>query len=179
MKRVNLLCGFLFILFISFILSSCASYSSSPEEEEQFHSAANTRGLPTSIEAGERTVLVDPNRHAWGAYDASGRLVNSGLASAGSDWCPDLNRPCHTQAGSFRVTQLGGAECYSTRFPIPTGGAPMPYCMYFNGNQALHGSPNVVAGNISHGCVRMHTSDAEWLRYNFVNVGTKVVVMPY
>jgi lipoprotein-anchoring transpeptidase ErfK/SrfK len=27
--------------------------------------------------------------------------------------------------------------------------------------------------------VRMHVSDAEWLRYNFVNVGTKVIVKPY
>jgi lipoprotein-anchoring transpeptidase ErfK/SrfK len=45
----------------------------------------------------------------------------------------------------------------------------------------LHGVPDgeVVEGNISHGCVRMHVVDAEWLRYSFVNYGTKVVVKPY
>jgi lipoprotein-anchoring transpeptidase ErfK/SrfK len=64
---------------------------------------------------------------------------------------------------------------------MPHGGAPMPYCMFFNRNQALHGSPDheVVDGNISHGCVRMHVPEAEWLRYNFVHVGTKVIVRPY
>ncbi len=43
----------------------------------------------------------------------------------------------------------------------------MPYCMFFNGNQGLHGSPYVMEGNVSHGCVRLSVSDAEWLRFNF------------
>jgi lipoprotein-anchoring transpeptidase ErfK/SrfK len=55
----------------------------------------------------------------------------------------------------------------------------MPYCMFFNGNQGLHGSYNVVDGNASHGCVRMTVSDAEWVRFNFANIGTKVIVRPY
>lgn len=136
--------------------------------------------LPQSLNTGgERLVYVDPNVHAWGAYDAEGHLVRAGLATAGSDWCRDLGRPCHTTPGSYRVQFLGGAGCYSTRFPLPHGGAPMPYCMYFNRNQALHGSYEVAEANLSHGCVRMQVKDAEWLRYNFVNVGTRVVVKPY
>jgi lipoprotein-anchoring transpeptidase ErfK/SrfK len=53
--------------------------------------------------------------------------------------------------------------------------------MYFSGGEALHGSPDntLVEDNISHGCVRLRIADAEWLRYNFVSVGTKVVVKPY
>ncbi len=57
----------------------------------------------------------------------------------------------------------------------------MPYCMFFNKDQALHGVPDseVADANLSHGCVRMHVADAEWLRYNFVNIGTPVVVKSY
>lgn len=140
-----------------------------------------TERLPHHISTTEKEVLVDPNVHAFGAYNSDGELVRAGLVSAGSDWCPDLGRRCHTASGTFRVNSLGSPHCKSSMFPIPHGGAPMPYCMFFHRNQALHGSPDheVVEGNISHGCVRMHVFDAEWLRYNFVNVGTKVVVRPY
>ena len=138
--------------------------------------------LPSHINSnGEKVVLVDPNVHAWGAYASNGDLTRAGLASAGANWCPDLGRPCHTHPGTYRVNSLGSPNCVSSMFPIPRGGAPMPYCMYFDRNQALHGSPEgeVVEGNVSHGCVRMHVTDAEWLRYNFVNVGTKVIVKSY
>ncbi len=55
----------------------------------------------------------------------------------------------------------------------------MPYCMYFNDLQALHGSYELANANISHGCVRMHVSDARWLRYNFAQVGTLVIIKSY
>jgi lipoprotein-anchoring transpeptidase ErfK/SrfK len=55
----------------------------------------------------------------------------------------------------------------------------MPYCMYFNKNMALHGSNEVTEGNISHGCVRLHVYDAQWIRENFASIGTKVVIKPY
>jgi hypothetical protein len=146
--------------------------------------------LPGSITPpGEKLIIVDPNIHQWGAYDASGSLIRSGVATAGSDWCRDLHRRCHTRAGSFRIHSLGSSGCRSKKFPLPRGGAPMPYCMYFNGGQALHGSPagEVVYGNISHGCVRMHVADAYWLRFNFVEGpssgnnyrGTRVIIKPY
>lgn len=139
---------------------------------------------------GEKTVVVDPRAHAWGAYNPDGTLVNSGLATCGGDYCPDLGRPCRTKTGTFRVFSAGNADCISHKFPLHShGGAPMPYCMFFNKGQALHGDSDreVVYGNISHGCVRMHTADAEWLRHNFVDApgtgnsyrGTKVVVLPY
>jgi lipoprotein-anchoring transpeptidase ErfK/SrfK len=136
--------------------------------------------LPAQINPpGEKMVLVDPVEHRWGAYNANGVLIRSGLASAGADWCADMNSPCHTEIGRFRVKSLGNSSCKSPSFPIPTGGSPMPYCMYFNKYQALHGSYHVVEGNISHGCIRMHVSDAKWLRNHFVNVGTLVVIQPY
>lgn len=143
-----------------------------------FSSAAMS--MPSQINPpGEKMVLVDPQEHAWGAYDASGRLIRSGMASAGADWCSDMGSQCHTMVGSHRVISLGSKSCTSPSFPMPHGGAPMPYCMYFNKYQALHGSYEVADANISHGCVRLHVSDAKWLRFNFVNIGTLVVVLPY
>ncbi len=170
------------------LISSCSQYSASSYSKKSTslpssHSSASyTSRLPQSINTnGEKTVLVDPRVHAWGAYGADGNLVRAGLATAGSGWCPDIGRPCHTRAGTFRIQSLGNADCKSSKYPLPRGGAPMPYCMYFNGHQGLHGSPAgaVVEGNASHGCVRMHVGDAAWLRYNFANVGTRVIVRSY
>lgn len=136
--------------------------------------------LPEQIQTSEKLVLVDPNLHAWGAYSASGKLIKAGRASAGANWCSDIGRGCKTNSGTFRVYSLGSSDCVSSKYPIDEGGgAPMPYCMYFNGSQGLHGSDHVVEGNISHGCVRLRVSDAEWLRFNFVDIGTKVIVKPY
>lgn len=137
-------------------------------------------GLPQMINApGEKVVIVDPRLHAWGAYSPSGVLIRSGLATCGANWCKDMDSPCHTETGTFRVLHMGGANCKSPSFPIPKGGSPMPYCMYFNEAQALHGHYHVVNGNISHGCVRMSVGDAKWLHNNFVQRGTLVVVFPY
>jgi len=144
--------------------------------------------MPSQINAmGEKVIIVDPNIHVFGAYDANGNLLRSGTVTAGNSWCRDIHRPCRTRSGTFRIYTLGGPGCKSHRYPLPHGGAPMPYCMFFNGNQGLHGSYEVVYGNISHGCVRMHVVDAKWLRYNFVEGpnsgngyrGTKVIVRPY
>lgn len=145
--------------------------------------------FPRQIEAPqEKLVVFDPKRLAWAAYAADGSLVRWGPATGGKSWCDDIDESCYTKPGRFRIYSMGNSSCVSTKFPIPDGGAPMPYCMYFNGGQAFHGSPGgVVLGNESHGCVRMFVSDAEWLRYEFVDPpdetnnfsGTEVIVMPY
>lgn len=137
-------------------------------------------GLPgNTYPLGEKFILVDPKVYAWGAYNSDGRLIRSGVASPGKGWCPDIKRSCRTQPGSYRIYYLGDKGCYSTRFPVPHGGAPMPYCMYFNGNQALHGSHQVGRANLSHGCVRLTVRDAAWLRFNFAQEGTLVIIRPY
>src|SRR5689334_9769524 len=89
--------------------------------------------LPRQISPpGERMVLVSPRENQWGAYDPNGRLIRSGIASLGADYCPDMGQECHTETGHFRIRSLGGAGCVSPSFPMPNGGAPMPFCMYFN-----------------------------------------------
>lgn len=182
MKKIH---AFFIFSLMTVALSSCTTFSSGHIKEPE-SARARTGGnyesrLPSHSPTGGKAVLVDPNVHAWGAYDSSGNLIHAGLASAGSSWCPDLGRPCHTKAGVFHIYSLGSPGCKSSMFPMPHGGAPMPYCMFFNKNQALHGSPEgeVVEGNVSHGCVRMHVWDAEWLRYNFATVGMPVVVRAY
>jgi hypothetical protein len=145
--------------------------------------------FPRQIEAPrEKLIVFDPKRYAWAAYDAEGSLVRWGPATGGKSWCADIDEACHTKEGRFRIFSMGDSSCVSSKFPIPDGGAPMPYCMYFNGGQALHGSPGgVMRGNESHGCVRMFVSDAEWLRYEFIDPpddnndyrGTEVIVLPY
>lgn len=137
--------------------------------------------MPSTISPpGENMVVVSPRAHQWGAYDSQGRLVKSGVASAGADYCPDMDSQCHTSVGTYRIRSLGGAGCTSPSFPVPRGGSPMPYCMYFTPYQALHGYPHISSSrNASHGCVRMPTSDARWLRYNFVRLGTPVRIESY
>jgi L,D-transpeptidase ErfK/SrfK len=129
--------------------------------------------FPTHITPLDRTVImVDLKNQAFGAYDASGVLVHWGPISGGQDYCPDIGRPCHTPTGIFYIKYKEGHDCFSSKFPIPDGGAPMPYCMYFYGGYAMHGC--VLPGyNASHGCIRMFTEDAEWLNKSFVEFGAK------
>lgn len=171
---------------LAIFISSCSTHSASNQDayesdnRPQYSSADYSARMPQSIHTGgQKVIVVDPSVHAWGAYDSSGNLVRGGLATAGNSWCPDIKRPCRTKVGTFRINSLGSFDCKSSIYPLPRGGAPMPYCMFFNGNQGLHGSYDVVDGNVSHGCVRVTVDDAEWIRHDFAHVGTKVIVRPY
>lgn len=177
------------ILFIN--LFACSYHYPNNEDDQLLPALSSTTSgtsqdftsrIPQTIASrGEKTVVVYPSVYTWGAYDEEGNLVRAGIATSGNDWCDDINRPCRTSVGTFRVYSMGDEGCFSSIYPLPNGGGLMPYCMYFHGGQALHGSPDnaVVEDNISHGCVRLRISDAEWLRYNFVKNGTKVVIKPY
>lgn len=185
MKGIFKLIPSLLIPFFILQLTGCYSktttdsYTVRTSTEVQAPKPVSSGGLPQKIATSEKTIVVDPRVHRWGAYNAQGDLLRSGVATAGSHYCPDIKRPCRTSVGTFRIYSLGSASCKSSKYPVGKGGAPMPYCMFFNGGQGLHGSPNVVAGNVSHGCVRMTVADAAWVRFNFANVGTKVIVRPY
>lgn len=135
--------------------------------------------FPHNISPPNRSVVkIDMSDLAWGAYTPQGKLVNWGPISGGKKYCADVGRSCRTPFGSFSVYRVQGAGCKSSKYPLPRGGAPMPYCMHFKGGFAMHGSPTVPGYNASHGCVRLFTEDAKWLNHNFVNIGTKVHVIP-
>lgn len=116
---------------------------------------------------GEKIIIVSLSKLAFGAYDPDGTLVHWGPVSGGRGYCPDIHRGCHSPLGHFEIYGKGGADCKSTKFPVGRGGAPMPYCMYFHGGFALHGSYEVPGFNASHGCVRMFVDDARWLNTDF------------
>lgn len=138
----------------------------------------------TSVDLGihEKTLIFDQTLLAWGAYSGDGQLVEWGPASGGRHFCADIKAYCETPVGEYHVYSKGGADCKSHTFPIPDGGAPMPYCMFFQGGIALHGSNELPGYNASHGCVRLYTIDAKWLSQNFIEgpsrgiKGTRIVV---
>lgn len=130
----------------------------------------------TVTPTGEKWIQIKLSDLAWGAYDADGKLVKWGAASGGKDWCPDIQAKCTTVTGSFKVERKGSAKCKSNTFPLPDGGAPMPYCMFFHRGYAIHGSNDVPGYNASHGCVRVWVDDAKWLSQEFLDIGTTVVV---
>jgi len=118
-----------------------------------------------------KSVRINLSTHTWAAYQ-DGRLVKSGRVSGGKNYCPDLHRGCRTPTGTYTVYSKQGSGCISTKFPVGKGGAKMPYCMFFKGGYAMHGSNAVPNYNASHGCVRMPVEDARWLNQEFVNVGS-------
>lgn len=135
--------------------------------------------FPARIELTGRTrIVVNKNDLAWGAYDSDGNLVYWGPISAGKGFCDDTVEECETPAGNYLAFRKEGAECASTVYPAGEGGAPMPYCVFFNRGIALHGSPEVPGYHASHGCVRLFVEDAEWLNQEFIEIGkTRVHVV--
>jgi lipoprotein-anchoring transpeptidase ErfK/SrfK len=123
--------------------------------------------------------IFNPRTHSWTAIGANGKIVGSGSASGGRNYCPDVGRSCRTPTGKFYVISKGGPGCKSTRYPIGRGGARMPYCMFFSKLYAVHGSSDVPNYNASHGCIRVRPQDAKWLSEHFIHVGTKIIVKPY
>lgn len=118
---------------------------------------------------GEELVKVDLSNFAWAAYNPDGTLVKWGPISGG--------KSSSTIQGTFTFYRKQGSGCVSGKYPIPRGGAPMPYCMHFKGGYAMHGSPIVPGFHASHGCIRLFTDDAQWLNQDFVDTGaTKVKV---
>jgi L,D-transpeptidase ErfK/SrfK len=121
------------------------------------------------IEApGEKVIIVSLDKLAFGAYNSNGELEYWGPVSGGKGYCPDIGRRCNTARGNFEIYRKMGAGCVSTKFPVGRGGAPMPYCMFFKGGFALHGSHDIPGYNASHGCVRLFVKDAKWLNLEFV-----------
>ncbi|KTC78231.1 L,D-transpeptidase [Legionella brunensis] len=124
------------------------------------------------------TFIFNPRSLTWKAVQ-NGKVIRTGKASGGSKYCHDIKRSCRTPSGTYSIISKGSASCRSSRYPLPNGGAKMPYCMFFSKYYAIHGSYDVPNYNASHGCIRVRPGDALWLHRNFIKIGTKVVVQPY
>lgn len=135
----------------------------------------------TRTATGEKVFIFDPNEDAWAAYSSDGQRVMTGRASGGADTCPDKpSKSCRTVTGQFRVLDKKGPDCHSSEFPAAThGGARMPYCMHFHNGFAIHAAYDVPNYNASHGCIRVLPGAAKWLNQDFMELGTKIVVLAY
>lgn len=141
---------------------------SNPSQHTSYQTSVISPHQPDIIE-------IDLSNLTWSAYNEEGYILRSGAVSGGKDYCPDIQAECSTVTGTFTIFRKGDENCKSTKFPVGRGGAPMPFCMFFYGGYALHGSNFVPDYNASHGCVRMSPEDAQWLNEEFVQVGiTKV-----
>jgi lipoprotein-anchoring transpeptidase ErfK/SrfK len=127
--------------------------------------------------SASKIIMVKLSQQAWGAYDTEGNLVRWGKASGGRDFCPTINRPCKTIKGKFSIIRKHGANCKSSKYPVGKGGAPMPYCMFFHGGFAIHGSNDLPGYHASHGCVRTLIGDAKWLNEEFIGNNKQVSVI--
>ncbi len=166
------------------LLAGCSSMGTTGPTYEQSNMPKSTAHPPyhfadTRPATGKNVFIFDPKQTAWAAYDREGKLLRTGIASGGSDYCTDLKAPCRTPSGKYTVYREEGANCKSHTFPLGKGGAPMPNCMYFSGGYAVHGSYEVPNWNASHGCIRVLPSDAAWLNANVINPGATVIVDTY
>lgn len=123
--------------------------------------------------------VFNPRTLQWRAYNSKGKVINKGRASGGANYCRDVKRACRTPVGHFRIKSKGPRSCKSSRYPLGKGGAKMPYCMFFTGHYAIHGSYDLPRRNASHGCIRVSPKAASWLSRHFIKIGTKVIVLPY
>jgi lipoprotein-anchoring transpeptidase ErfK/SrfK len=81
-----------------------------------------------------------------------------------------------TVTGQFRIwIKLRATAMSGPGYYLPG----VPYTMYFYRGYALHGTywHSNFGTPMSHGCVNLRTSDAEWL-FGFASVGTLVNVHP-
>ena len=136
-------------------------------------------GFALSLDAVANTFVFNPRTHSWSAINDSGKVVRTGRASGGANYCKDIHRGCRTPSGVYHVWSKGAASCKSSRYPKPHGGAKMPYCMHFHEGYSIHAAYEVPGYNASHGCIRVLPDAARWLNQDFINVGTTVIVQPY
>lgn len=172
----------LMLIFLALEFSAMTGQAEDKKSSSTSQVAAKkvSTGLPKTIGAsGTTTFIYNPRTLRWGAYDSDGNLVKVGRGSGGRGYCPDIRRGCRTPQGTFQIISKGGASTKSTRYPLPRGGAPMPYAMFFTKYYAVHGSYEVPRYNASHGCVRVMPADARWLNTSFLKIGSKVIIYNY
>ncbi len=123
-------------------------------------SPAPVQGAP-----GQKWIDINLSRQTLTAYVGQ-TPVFTAIVSTGTSRTP-------TVVGTYSIyvkylsTAMSGPGYY-----LPN----VPYTMYFYRGYGIHGTywHNNFGTLMSHGCVNMRTSDAQWL-YNWAPVGTKVV----
>ena len=115
---------------------------------------------------GARWIDVNLSTQSVYAYEGD-TVVNSFVVSTGTRYTP-------TVTGKFKIwIKLKSTTMTGPGYYLPN----VPYVMYFYKGYGLHGTywHNNFGTPMSHGCVNLRTSDAEWL-YNWASEGTVVNV---
>lgn len=146
--------------------------SPTPSPIPTFISASNTRPntRPWGVGPLERWVDVDLTRQLLSAYEGD-TLIYQTYISSGTWEHP-------TVTGQFRVWLRYESQTMNGRLlGYDYYLEDVPYVMYFYEDYALHGAywHNNFGNPMSHGCVNLHPTDAEWLFY-FTSMGTLVNV---
>ena len=148
-------------------------------KKKSYQANFNYRFPNTQEATGHNVFIFDPKHTVYALYNKEGYLVRQGRASGGKDYCADTRSSCRTPPGEYKVYWKKGENCKSSKYPIGKGGAPMPYCMFFKGGYAIHGSNHVPDYNASHGCVRVTPAEAAWLSQYHLKKGDTVIIKPY
>ncbi len=121
---------------------------------------------PPVADYGGKWIDVDLTYQVLRAY-AGQTLIFQTLVSTGLPATP-------TVAGTYRIyVKYVSAPMSGPGYYLPN----VPYIMYFYRGYALHGTywHSNFGRPMSHGCVNLSVTDAEWL-FNWAEVGTPVVV---
>ncbi|MHB8136224.1 MAG: L,D-transpeptidase family protein [Anaerolineaceae bacterium] len=137
-----------------------------PTNTPKPYSAEQQKIPQTSSDLSGHWIDVNLSEQRLYAYDGD-TLVSSFLVSTGTSAHP-------TVTGTYAVyvkyvyTDMRGPGYY-----LPD----VPYTMYFYQGYGIHGTywHDNFGTPMSHGCVNMRTSEAEWV-FNFSKVGTPVIV---
>jgi lipoprotein-anchoring transpeptidase ErfK/SrfK len=126
--------------------------------------AADAPSAPTST--GKAIVVSTEDQRIY-AYE-NGQLVRSDLVSTGLPATPTVQGDYHIYV-KYTATDMSGPGYY-----LPQ----VPYTMYFYEGYGIHGTywHNSFGRPMSHGCVNLPTSEAEWF-FNWADVGTLVRVI--
>ncbi len=111
---------------------------------------------PTVDYSGEKWIDIDLSAQMLYAYQGS-TLIDSFLVSTGTYATPTVTGQYHIYV-KYEYTDMSGPGYY-----LPD----VPYTMYFYSGYGIHGTywHNNFGTPMSHGCVNMRTSDAQWLFY--------------
>jgi lipoprotein-anchoring transpeptidase ErfK/SrfK len=121
---------------------------------------------PAPTTAG-RSIVVSLSHQRIYAYE-NGQLVHSHLASTGLPGSPTVQGDYSIYV-KYLADDMTGPGYY-----LPQ----VPYTMYFYQGYAIHGTywHNSFGRPMSHGCVNLPTSEAQWF-YDWASVGTPVRVI--
>ena len=127
-------------------------------------------GRPLGVGENERWIDVDLSQQLLAAYQGN-QLVYETYISSGT-----YDHP--TVTGQFRIWLTYQSQTMDGRLlGYDYFLEDVPYVMYFYEDYALHGTywHNNFGTPMSHGCVNLHTADAQWV-FNWAGVGTLVNV---